>query len=389
MLAALLPLLEAIGAEGGAAAALGGGAAETGLMGTLGRVLGGAKAFGSEKELGGAIRKISDLQASVEAAKEALADRQKQQADISQKARDEERQYAFSNPAHTTQLAELARQQQAHADEINRSQREMSQLRNRVTMTTDPAAARSANIGNAVGMIGMGSAIAAAAPSLIRNSSPVQITANMAQAGTNVAGNFMGQTQGAIAGQAAGFAGQTAGIANPISAAMHPLRTASELTVQLSKLPGLIQNWGEALVESQRNISRFSGVLSQSFAQADRRSLVRGIESGNRTGGATADLSSAMQDLADQIQPIKDTVTIGMARGLTVGVQLLGEGVKCLQAIWEVVKRMPIGKDVDKLLTEMEKGSRLDAEFRMRPLVAALKSIQTRDKSKPKDVPRR
>src|SRR5947207_15383029 len=119
MLAALLPLIETLAAEGGAAGALGGGAAaEGGLASLLGRALGGTKEFSSQADLGGALRTISDLTANIEAGKAAMESKRQQQEAIASKARADEQQYAFSDPSHRGQLADLAQQQQQHREEM-------------------------------------------------------------------------------------------------------------------------------------------------------------------------------------------------------------------------------------------------------------------------------
>lgn len=323
MLAALLPLLESLGAEGGAAAALGGG---EGIAGTLGRLIGGSKSFGSEKELGEGLRKISDLHSSIEAAKEAMAEKSNRQEDIAQKARDDEKQYAFSDPAHTQQLADLAKQQQAHQEEIRRSSREMNDLRGRAAVSTDPSARRAQGFSQAAAIVGVGAAVKQFAPKIIQNLPPVKAAANVAEAGANIASNFVTPTAGNV------ISGMGQDAANIAKSAFNP----GQLMVQLSKLPQHITSWSEALVESQRSISRFNGVLAMSFAQQERRGLVRAIQSGERTGGATADLSNEMQNLYDLLQPTKDAVTNTLARGLTKGVQILEAQFKVLQVLADV-----------------------------------------------------
>jgi hypothetical protein len=401
MLPALLPFLEAIlseGAVGGTAAGMGSGAGAGGML--RGLLSGGAKAFGSEAELGSALRKISDLSQTVTASQHSLAHNQQRQEEISTKAREDEAKYAFADPAHTKQLSDLARQQQQHIAEMRAAQRQMNDLQYRATITTDPQAARAATLGQAAGVIGAGALVQQFAPTFIRNHPLVQMGGNAAQVGANTAQNFMGPTQGAIVGQAAGFAQKTAGIAgqqfNPMTGAnpLKAMQNASEMAVQISKLPAHIMDWSQALVDSQKTISRFSGVLQQTFAQAERREIVRGIESAGRTGGATSDLSDSLQDLYDLIQPVKDTVTIVIARTLTSGLQILQEMVGYVKGAYELLKMIAptfgVAANVaEGILERMEEESRQKASVKMQPLVKALQDLQREDPRRPRSVPRR
>jgi hypothetical protein len=397
-LARFLPMLEGMAASGGTASGLGAGlgAAEGGgIIGSVGRLF-GTSAFGTEAELGAGLRKISDLSGAVEAAKQAMEQNRQRQEEISSKAREDERQFAFSDPGHTAELARLAREHQAQQQAAQQSQRQMLNLQQRAALSTDPSAQRAATFGKAATIVGAGAMVASAAPSIIRNSAPVQMAGNLAQAGANLGSNFTTPAAGNIIGQMGGTAGNLAGTLNPANMGMSllkgPLGPLQELTkagVEIAKLPGHIQNWSQALIDSQKIMARYNPVLARMVAEEERRGIIRGVRSGQTTGGATSDLSDAMQDLLDQVQPMKDTVTVVLARGLTTGVQLLGEGVKLLGAIWEVLKTFPGAKDIDALIKAQEETSRLDARFKMLPLERALKQINSRDKSKPKSVPKR
>lgn len=397
MIAALLPLLEALGAEGGASAALGGGVTgagasaggSAGIGGTLGRLFAGPRAFGSSEELGGALRQISDLSAQIKASQEAIAANRSKQEEVSSLARDQERQYAFSDPSHREKLSELAREQQERVNQIRDAERQRSDLNNRATMTTDAAAYRAASFRQAGAIVGAGAAVASVAPTMagqFLQSNPVS-TAGRAAYGAAQGVGAVSNTQSNIIQGAGNFIGGFASI--PQKAATNPFTSITgEFILQLSKAPGLIKSWGESLVESQRTISRFSPVMAQAFAQQERRETVRGIGSAQRTGGATSDLSSSLQDLADQIQPLRDTIQVVMARGLNVGVQYLVRLVKVAEGIFEIAKRWdPTG--TAKLLEMMEEESRLKSALAMQPLVSELRKLNRPDSGKPKDVPRR
>lgn len=403
MLAALLPLLEALGAEGGAAAAFGGGATAArggaamaggggggGFGAALGRVLSGPQAFSSETELGAAVRKMSDLSAGIRASQEAMEKKSQESEGISRQARQQEQQFAFSDPSHREQLADLAKQQAEHAEEIRRSERERRDLNYRAAVSTDPAAARSASNARASAIIGLGTAAATMAPGMLgqlARDNPISTAGRAAYTAAEGVG-AVDQTQGNIIKGAGEFAGGFADI--PRKVMTNPFTSVTgEFIMQLSKAPGLIKSWGESLVESQRTISRFNPLLAQTFAKQEHRGLVRGIESGQRTSGATSDLSDSLQNLADSIQPMRDVIHNVLARGLTTGVQLLTRGVKVLENIFEAVKKLdPTGK-IDGIMKAMEETNRVQAMIAMKPLGDALKNLERRDKSKPKEVPRR
>lgn len=358
MLAALLPLLEALGAEGGAAAAIGGAGSEAGLMGGLGRLLsGGTRAFGSQAELGSALRKISDLQSGIQASQQALESKRQQQEQLAHKAREDERQYAFSDPGHQAQMVELARQQQQHQKEIRRQQTEMTTLRARANVTTDPAAARAANFAQMATTAGLIGTAASIFPqrrdpdklSPLDYANPLKVmghfwnkaqqgAANIGQSGANVGSFVAGDVNTQIAGQGMQSFKQ-------IFDDLRKMKPTALLR-DVSELPAKIKGWSEALVESQRSISRFNGSLAIAFAQQERRGVLRAIASGERTGGATSDLSNNLQSLYDQLQPMKDAVTIVVANGLNRGVTILSSILLAAQQTYTtlhvLVEKVPL-----------------------------------------------
>jgi hypothetical protein len=411
MLAALLPLLEALGAEGaagGTAAGLGGGvAAEGGVGSLLGRILGGGggQAFGSQAEMGGALRKISDLQATIQSAQQEMEQKRQRQEQIAQQARENERKYAFSDPAHGQQMADLVRQQQEHLAEMKRAQRERDALQSRVAMTNDPGSGRMASMSQMLGVVGAIGAVS----SLQRQkpedpiramdfANPMNLIRKLWNRGTNAAGaagqaganagSFVaGPTNSGIIGDAAGTGRQMLGDL------MHPTR----LVRDISELPQKIKNWGEALVESQRGISRFNGTLALTFAEQERRGVIRAIQSGGRTGGATSELSGKLQDLYDQIQPMKDTVTVVVARGLTVAVDYLSKILKSVEAMvpaMREIERRFLGMSKEQFKEFLESFERLQRqmeaeECRRSDRARAFEDALARDKKKRLGVPKR
>lgn len=396
-LARLLPMIEALAARGGTSAALGGGTGG-GILESLGGIMGGVQGFKSEAELGGALRQISDLSAKVDAAREAMAQNRQQQESIAAKAREDEKNFAFSDPAHVQQLATLARQQQAHQDSIRRAQQQASMLEARATITTDPRAAQISQLSRAGAIYGAGAAVANMAPSMIRNSPPVQIAANMAQGGTNLSANATTPTTGAIISGMAGSASNIFGRLGPGNMAssvfnrgpMGPLEELAKSGVELTKLPKQLADWSDALVESHRSLSNFNGALAKMFAQREVRGIHRGMASGERVGADIATLDSSLQDLYDTLQPMKDQVTIGLSRGLTSVVDYLVRIAKAVETLASETQRRVLGMTQEQYAAYLEsfaKTERMTA--RNNQVTRAINEVLRRDASQRRGVPKR
>lgn len=399
MIAALLPLLEALAVRGGTASAIGATAGgEAGMAGLMrGIFSSGVQAFGSSNELGAAIQKISNLEQIVSGARSAIEDRNRRREEITELSREQERLYMAADPAHVHQLAELQREQQISSSLIANSQREMNMLRARAEMTTNPDAARAQafrRTGGTLGAIGLGATFL---PQLVRNSAPVQAAGNFGGAAQNVAAFLAGPTNTAVGGQMAGYAGGLANVLGPMHVAgnlMRPggaVRQVSEVAFELSKLPRLLVNWSAALVDSQRPLAQFSGTLAMAFGRAEQREILRNMASAGRTGGTTSELSNSLQDLHDILQPIRDTVTNVLNRALTAGVDLVKRGVELLDLIWKGM--IELDKPVTGLLDALNEQSKIDAKWAERnaraPFVEFADSCLKREALGPKRVPPR
>jgi hypothetical protein len=407
MLAALLPLIEALGAEGGAAGVFAGGAEGGGIGSMLGRLVGGTKAFGSEAELGGALRKISDLNASIEAAQQAIEAKRQQQAQVAHQAREDERQYAFSDPAHQRQMLELNRQQQEHRADVQRQQRELNDLRARAAVTSDPAAARASSMremGATVGLIGAASAIFPQPKigpdklSPMDAINPVKMMQrmwqrlkeggeNLGQAGANVGGFVAGDVNSGIAREGVSSLMQILGDLRK----MKPTAVIKDV----SELPAKIVRWSDTLVESQRHLGRFNGTIAMMNADTERRTVLRQIASGQRTGGATADLNTSLQNLYDQLQPMKDSVTVVIAKGLTVGVDMLSKILKTIESFKPLIDQVTmrvLGMNEKQYKEYLESFERVRlGELRKAggPIRQAFERSARRDRTQRLGVPRR
>lgn len=332
MLGNILPLVEEL---------LSGGGGFSNLVGKAGF----AKSLNGAGELGDALRKVSDLKADHDKAQQAIEANRKKQFELGEKAREDERLYGFADPSTNPQLAALEQQNQQHSDAMRQHQRELSELNNRIDVTQNPRAAafkRAATIG------GVGTAVGAALPSLAANLPGMQGAGNLAgflggdanaavmkdmlSTPVSMAGNVIaGASQGASIGSLAGPEGAA------IGAAIGGMASAAG---EITALPKKIVDWGEALVESKRNIAQFSGTLSMAFAEANRRGIMRNIESGQRTGGSIAELSRSLQDIYDEVQPIRDEVTIVLSEASRVMINGLKEGVLLAKENREYLKAM-------------------------------------------------
>lgn len=77
----------------------------------------------------------------------------------------------------------------------------------------------------------------------------------------------------------------------------------------LLDMPGALLNWGESLRDSQEHLRAFSGLMANTFAEAEVRQMMRNFDSAQRTGASTQNLSRALDDILDTIQPYRDLFT--------------------------------------------------------------------------------
>jgi hypothetical protein len=258
---------------------------------------------------------------------------------------------------------------------------------------TNPAAARDQALRRTAGTaaaIGIGASFL---PGIVRNSPPAQISANLAGAGQDLGAFLAGPTNSGVAGGMAGAAGSLAGLFNPSHVAGNlmkgPLGVAqqvSEVGFELSKMPRLLVNWGEALVGSQRPLAQFSGAIAMAEGLAQRRQIGRMMDSGARTGGTTADLSDSLQDLYDKIQPMSDTVANVLNQTLTKGVNLLSTLIDTFTQINEGLRAIPvIGAAIQALQLKLAAPQKPDPPH----FTQFMDSVLKKDVFGPKPVPRR
>lgn len=410
VLARLAPMIESVAASGGASAAAGtagrtaaaGSAASAGegLAGMVGRLFGGggAQAFGSSQELGGAIQRLEDIASITASLRESSATAGHEQTKTAARFREDERFYMMGSNQDRDRLVELEQQRAANAQQTGAMRREAAALEARVRATTSPSE-RSAGLGS---MLALGATAAPLISSFAGQSaaSPglaAQLTRSAGDIGTaplgplaglvrnmpgpatagNVAQGMLqpftdlgvGREEGAVMGSGASFLSEGAKIgSNPLA------MLRGEGFAHMARLPGLIRDWGDALVDSKRGLVQFNGTIAHAFAEAERRGIVRSMDSGERIGGATAGLSDALQDLYDEVQPIKDAVTVVLSRGIEGLVRGVEKGVELLKVIYEALKVVPIiGESIEAIEKQIAKAGQGDANIPLHDFIRDVK----------------
>lgn len=411
MLNALLPLIQALGGEG-AATSLGHG---SGVGSTLGRLLGGSQiqAFGSQQELGGAMRQISDLTANLAAAREAMNAMRDEHQQLGEKAAEDERLYGFRDPAEAQRMADLQRQQIENARQQQLQQQQMQDLQARAAVTMDPALQaqqqRQVRFQRAGALAIGGQAVQSLGPSFLRSLPGVEPASEllgfgMGQANTQIAGGMANAATTGVSNVVGGaMKGASVGsIAGPVGAGIGAIAGGlGAASTEIAKLPSRIVDWSEALLSSQRTISRFSGVMAQAEAQRDVRKLQRDFISAGTTGGSTADLSHSMDDLYDVLRPLKDTVTIVIAQELTMlvkGVSMMAPAIVSLAGASVTLADFMTGGTFNlspkffsalaKVLEDENERARRKTQFGQ-GASAAIERFKKEDPAKPRQAPRR
>lgn len=179
--------------------------------------------------------------------------------------------------------------------------------------------------------------------------------AHMAGGGGLIAGAAEGQVVSGVAGQAA--------------EAVSSLARADfkSLALQIVKMPTLIEDWGDALLDSKRGLAEFSATLAMVYAEADVREIRRAMDTGEAIGSSVGGLSDAKQDLADSLAPFQNLVTNvsnkaveGLTRLLNLGVQIASK-VAFIEDINELLQWfLEFGsedpkEDLAKMLDQIEK----------------------------------
>lgn len=410
MLATLLPLIESLTAGGGAAMGArgaGGMASSLGRSGgpgaTISRLLGGGQveAFGSQQEMGGALSQISELTRSIGAARDSMSQMRAEHDQLGAKATHDEQNYGFRDPQEADRMADLQRQQIQQSRQMQLHQQQMEGLQSRAAVTMSPELAAQEQRGamfRRAGALAVGAqAVQSFGPGMLQNMPGAQALGSAAE--------FTGGTGGKIAvdaaKQAAGSVSNIAGgamngaalggmVGGPIGAGVGAVvGGVAAAAGDISKLPENIVKWSEALLDSQKSISRFNGTLTATFAEENRRGISRAIDSGERTAGTTSELSGSMQRLFDQLQPMKDAMTNTVGSALTIGVKTLSSVLGTLEkmlAVTEILETIAEAvKSIEEYFYDPAEDKKPEGDIAQK----LWRDIQLHDRRKPREVPRR
>lgn len=438
-LAALLPLIEAIGpllssgiaagstaaatgtAAGSSAAAAAASAAPGSAMGATAGLSGGlsslvaqftghAQGFGSAAELGAGVQRASDIAGAIAALKNSIGEVETRQSDAAASAR-------YTDPAtgmevdnsqsaeHLEKLAALEKERAAMKQQERSMRAQLVDLNARIGQTNNPRSPMETlgSVGSLAGLAGGGAALAGMIGGGGSGGGDSNLAAKMARAPENSIGGMhgsmmqlfgklfpqmgnmkqaalqpvvdlgMGQAEKKIASGATDYMTEAGRIATDPMALMR-----GEAFTHAAKIPGLLAEWSEGLVESKRSISLYNATLAQAFAEADHRGLLRQMESGQRTGSSISGLSDAFQDLLDEVQPIRDVVTTVMARGLETLIRILTQVVNLVGAIAKVSPVWPL------IYKQLEKMNEKDPTTETMPFAEFMRQVNGHDAGRPR-----
>lgn len=153
----------------------------------------------------------------------------------------------------------------------------------------------------------------------------------------DVSGTAMGGLQNVATGAAAGMQ-----LGGPAGAAVGAVVGAG---ATIATLPQKIIDWSQALVDSRERLSMWSGALQAMRREAEIRGYARDIESARETAPAANMLNRQMQDMLDELRPIKDEVFKISAFLATGAIGAVRIGMKYGPQIEQVLKWVPGIKD--------------------------------------------
>lgn len=192
------------------------------------------------------------------------------------------------------------------------------------------------------------------------------------------AGSLIGGTVGTIAGAAVG---------GPVGAVIGGTLGAAlgKLAGSIAGIPGKIEKWGDALMESQRHLMRYNATIAEAMMTSKRNEIQRDMKSGQMTGDSTKFLQGSMDELKDETRIMKDGATNFynyVAGGLAKLTTAVVVGVKYLTGI------AAIEKMIDDAIKAKQEAEGLDAN--LPPMGQFMKALadgqqQRRDFNPPAD----
>ncbi|MCC7424824.1 MAG: hypothetical protein IT428_31520 [Planctomycetaceae bacterium] len=112
-------------------------------------------------------------------------------------------------------------------------------------------------------------------------------------------------------------------------------------------LPLALKAWGESLLESRRELSRYDAKSSVAFARADASKTMLDIRSSQVRGDSTAKLADAIREVREELRPLEDAIVIAVNHLARIAVNshqvlLLGyKNLSNLEIVKEELKKRP------------------------------------------------
>lgn len=209
--------------------------------------------------------------------------------------------------------------------------------------------------------------------------------------GKAATGGIAGRLGTAAMAAAPGIAARAGGLVTPgIGAAAAGLAATgppgaivavvTSVALALAVLPKLLKHFGEGLVESNRELSRYDARIAASYAQYDQAAFFRKLELANATSGSAGTASSEWTKTLDSLQgPLKALATTfnvwstGVAvisRNIPMAVQIMTGGLVKADAMARWVEQ--IQKDIEKMANggngQADWGDQFTREFGARNL---------------------
>lgn len=121
-------------------------------------------------------------------------------------------------------------------------------------------------------------------------------------------------------------------------------------TVALLTIPLATKRFGEALVESRRDLAVFNGRIAAMFAQLDVQKFRLGIRTGRETQGSTLALGQALKEFRQEFQPLHEDMRTLKNKGSEFFIRLgtevarIANGVMELAGIRAAIERLEEGQ---------------------------------------------
>lgn len=157
-------------------------------------------------------------------------------------------------------------------------------------------------------------------------------------AGNKIQGNVIANMSGQLTSI-------TEKIANTVSGSPQDMLALGR---ELAVMPTRIRDWSEALKESQRAISQYSGTLASAMAESDIKQIMRDIKMANETAVSGSEQILSYDELKDALFPLERSLTIGVNETMSmmsdsvrrISSQYLPEIIGIMNLMFDIIKKM-------------------------------------------------